>query len=106
MATRTDRVMAAAVRAAKQAKIWATAAALEADRMLKDAKKKAITMEKKRQLKKRLLKTARVMKAAGRAAVVAGLTAGIAAARAEIGPSGKKLRRAAGLRRARAARRR
>jgi len=100
MATRTDRVMDAAVRAAKQAKIWATAAGREADRLLKDAKKKAITMEKKRQLKKRLLRSARVMKAAGRAAVVAGLAAGIAAARAEIGPRGEKLRRAAGLRRA------
>lgn len=84
MATRTDRMMDAAVRAAQQAKVWAKAAAVEADRLLKDAKKKAVTMERKRQLKKRLLQTARVMKSAGRAAVVAGLAAGIAAARAEI----------------------
>lgn len=83
MATRTDRVMGAAVRAAKQAKVWATAAAREADRLLQDAKKKAITIERKRQLKKRLLQTARVMKAAGRAAAVAGLAAGIAAVHAE-----------------------
>jgi type III secretion system FlhB-like substrate exporter len=83
MATRTDRVMAAAVKAAKHAKVWATAAAREADRLLHDAKKKAVTIERKRQLKKRLLQTARIMKAAGRAAVVAGLAAGIAAVQAE-----------------------
>jgi hypothetical protein len=83
MATRTDRVMSAAVRAAKQAKVWATAAAREADRLLQDAKKRAETIEHKRQLKKRLLQTARVMKAAARAAVVAGLAAGIAAVHAE-----------------------
>jgi hypothetical protein len=75
--------MSAAVRAAKQAKVWATAAAREADRLLQDAKKRAETMERKRHLKKRLLQTARVMKAAARAAVVAGLAAAIAAARAE-----------------------
>ena len=69
MATRTDRVMSAALRAAKQAKQWATVAAREADRLLQDAKKRAITIERRRQLKKRLLQTARVMKAAGRAAV-------------------------------------
>ena len=97
MATRTDRMMGAAVRAAKQAKVWAKAAAVEADRLLKDAKKQAVTMEKKRQLKKRLLQTARVMRSAGRAAVVAGLAAGIAAARAEITSrkTQKKLKRAA-----------
>jgi type III secretion system FlhB-like substrate exporter len=83
MPTRTDRAMSAAVRAAKQAKVWAKVAAREADRLLQDAKKKAVTIERKRHLKKRLLQTARVMKAAGRAAVVAGLAAGIAAARAE-----------------------
>ena len=83
MATRTDRVMSAAVRAAKQAKVWATAAAREADRLLQDAKKRAETIDRKRHLKKRLLQTARVMKAAGRAAVVAGIAAGIAAVHAE-----------------------
>jgi len=83
MATRTDRVMSAALRAAKQAKVWATAAAREADRLLQDAKKRAVTIERRRQLKKRLLQTARVMKTAGRAAVVAGIAAGIAAVHAE-----------------------
>ena len=74
--------MSAAVKAAKQAKAWATVAAREADRLLQDAKKKAVTIERRRHLKKRLLQTARVLKAAGRAAVVAGLAAGIAAASA------------------------
>ena len=83
MATRIDRVMSAAVRAAKQAKVWATAAAREADRLLQDAKKRAETIERKRHLKKRLLQTARVMKTAARAAMVAGLAAGIAAVQAE-----------------------
>jgi hypothetical protein len=77
--------MSAALRAAKQAKQWATVAAREADRLLQDAKKRAVTIERRRQLKKRLLQTARVMKVAGRAAVVAGIAAGIAAVHAERG---------------------
>lgn len=52
MATRTDRFMSAAVRAARRAKQWATVAG-------------------------------RVLRAAGRAALVAAVAAGIAAARTE-----------------------
>jgi len=80
MSSRKDRLMSAAVRAAKQAKQWAIAATREADQLLKAAKKRAETIERKRQLKKRLQQTARVMKSAGKAAVVAGVAAGIAAA--------------------------
>lgn len=90
MATRTDRLMSAAVRTAKQAKQWANAAAREADRLLQEAKKRAESIERRRHLKATLLKTARVLKAAGKAAVVAGVAAGIAAARAERS-SGRKL---------------
>jgi hypothetical protein len=85
MATRTDRFMGAAVRAAKQAKQWAIVAAREADRLLHEAKKRAESRERHRRLKKTLLQTSRVMKAAGKAAVVAGVAAAIAAARAEHG---------------------
>ena len=41
MATRTDRFMSAAVRAARQAKDWALTAAREADRLLQEARKRA-----------------------------------------------------------------
>ena len=71
MASRKDRLMSAAVRAAKQAKQWAIAATREADQLLKAAKKRAETIERKRQLKKRLQQTARVMKSAGKAASAA-----------------------------------
>jgi hypothetical protein len=92
MATRTDRFMDAALRAAKRAKQWATAAAREADRLLREAEKRAITRERHRRLKKALVQTSRVMKAAGKAAVIAGVAAAIAAARHEHA-EGKALKR-------------
>lgn len=83
MATRTDRFMSAAVRAAKRAKQWALVAAREADRLLKEARKRAESEDRRRRLKETLLKTGRVLRTAGRAAIVAAVAAGIAAARAE-----------------------
>jgi len=83
MATRTDRFMSAAVRAAREAKQWALVAAREADRLLQEARKQAESEERRRRLKQTLLKTERVLKIAGRAALVAGIAAGIAAARSE-----------------------
>ena len=81
MATRTDRFMSAAVRAARQAKDWALTAAREADRLLQEARKRADSEDRRRRLKQTLTRTGRVLRAAGRAALVA---AGIAAARSEI----------------------
>ena len=92
MATRTDRLMDVAMRAAKQARQWAIVAVREAEGLMKEAKKRAQSLERKRQLKKRLVRTARAMRAAGKAAVVAGMAAGIAAARAEVGTKKKKKR--------------
>jgi hypothetical protein len=89
MATRTDRFMSAAVRAARRAKQWAMVAAREADRLLREARKRAESEDRRRRLKQTLLKTGRVLRAAGRAALVAAVAAGIAAARAEL--SGRKL---------------
>jgi hypothetical protein len=83
MATRTDRFMSAAVRAAKRARQWAIVAAREADRLLQEARKRAASEDRRRRLKQTLLKTGRVLRAAGRAALVAAVAAGIAAARAE-----------------------
>jgi hypothetical protein len=83
MATRTDRVMGAAVRAARRAKQWALVAVREADRLLQEARKQADSEDRRRRLKQTLLKSERVLKVAGRAALVAGVAAGIAAARAE-----------------------
>ena len=83
MATRTDRFMSAAVRAARRAKQWAMVAAREADCLLQEARKRAESEARRRRLKQRLLKTGRVLRAAGRAALVAAVAAGIAEARAE-----------------------
>jgi hypothetical protein len=83
MATRTDRFMGAAVRAARRAKQWALIAAREADRLLQEARKQADSEDRRRRLKQTLLKSERVLKVAGRAALVAGVAVGIAAARAE-----------------------
>jgi len=83
MATRTDRFMRAAVRTAQTAKQWAVAAAREADRLLTEARKQAESEDRRSQLKHALLKTGRVLKAAGRAALVAAVATGIAAALAE-----------------------
>ena len=85
MATRTDRFMSAAVRAARQAKQWALVAAREADRLLQEARKRADSEDRRRRLKQTLTKTGRVLRAAGRASLVAAVAAGIAAARAEGG---------------------
>jgi hypothetical protein len=85
MATRTDRFLSAAVRGARRAKQWAMVAAREADRLLQEARKRAESEDRRRRLKQTLLKTGRVLRAAGRAALVAAVAAGIAAARAERG---------------------
>jgi hypothetical protein len=83
MATRTDRFMSAALRAARRAKEWAIVAAREADRLLQEARKRAESDDRRRRLKQTLTRTGRVLRAAGRAALVAAVAAGIAAARAE-----------------------
>lgn len=83
MGARTDRFMTAAVRAAKQAKQWAQAVGREADRVLHDARQKAETLERRHRLSQRLLKTGRVLRTAGRAALVVAVATGIVAARAE-----------------------
>ena len=85
MGARTDRFMSAAVRAAKQAKQWALAAGREADRVLEDARQRAESVERRYRLSQRLRKTGRVLRAAGRAALVAAVATGIAAAHAEAG---------------------
>ena len=84
MATRKDRFMSAAVRAAAQAKQWALVATREADRLLREARKRAESIERRRRLKRTLLKTGRVLRSAGKAALVAAVAAGVAAARAEL----------------------
>ena len=76
-----DKVVGAAVRAAMKAKQWALAAVREADRLMKDAKRRAESEARHRRLKQTLAKTGRVLKTAGRAALVAAVAAGIAAAR-------------------------
>jgi len=83
MATRTDRFMSAAVRAARRARQWAMVAAREADRLVQEARKRAESEDRRSRLRQTLLKTGRVLRAAGRAALVAAVAAGIAAARAE-----------------------
>lgn len=83
MATRTDRFFSAAVRTARKAKQWALVAAREADRVLQEARTEAASESGRRRFKQTLLKTERVLKVAGRAALVAGVAAGIAAARAK-----------------------
>jgi len=77
--------LSAAVRAARQAKEWALSAAREADRLLQEARKRADSEDRRRRLKQTLTRTGRVLRAAGRAALVAAVAAGIAAARAEGG---------------------
>jgi len=81
MPTRTEKVVAVAVRAATKAKQWAQAAVREADRLMHEAKRRAESEDWQRRLKQALLKTGRVLKTAGRAALVAAVAAGIAAAR-------------------------
>jgi hypothetical protein len=76
MATRTDRFLKAAVRAARRAKQWA-------DRLLEETQKQAESDDRRRRLKQTLTKTGRVLQAAGRAALVAAVAAGIVAARAD-----------------------
>jgi len=74
-------VVSVAVRAATKAKQWAQAAVREADRLVKDARQRAQSEDRRRRLKQTLVKTGRVLKTAGRAALVAAVAAGIAAAR-------------------------
>jgi hypothetical protein len=83
MATRTDRFMSAARRAARQAKRWATVAARGADRLLQAVRDRAQTEVRRRRFKRTLVKTGRVLQAAGRAALVAGVAAGVTAASGE-----------------------
>ena len=83
MATRTIRVMGAAVRAARRAKQWALVAAREADRLLQEARTRVESEARRRRLKQTLKKTGRVPMIAGRAALVAAVAAGITEVRAE-----------------------
>lgn len=89
MATPSDRFMNAAVRSAQRAKKWAIVAAREADRLVQEGRKRAASADPPGRLKQTLLKTGRVLKVAGRWALVAAVAAGIAAARAER--TGRKL---------------
>jgi hypothetical protein len=57
MATRTDRFLSAAVRAARRAKQWALAAARGADRLLEEAQKQAESEDRRRRLKRTLTPT-------------------------------------------------
>jgi hypothetical protein len=83
MASRGERFKKAAIQAAKKAKKWAQIAAREADRLLDEAQKRAETEDRQRKLKAALIRTGKIMRAVGRAAIVAGVAAGIASARAE-----------------------
>lgn len=89
MATNKDRFMSAAVRSAAQAKQWALVAAREADRLLQATRKKAVSWERRRRLKKMLRQTGRVLRTAGKAALVAAVAVGVAAARAELSGRGR-----------------
>jgi len=71
----------AAHRAAKQAKQSALAAAREADRLMKVAKQRVESSGAKQRLKRALQKAGRVLKAAGTAAIRAGIKAGKEAAK-------------------------
>jgi hypothetical protein len=83
MASRAERYKKVAIKAAKKARMWAVAAAREADRLLAEARKRAESDERRMRVKAALRRTGKVLRAAGRAAIVAGVAAGIAAARAE-----------------------
>ena len=84
MATRTDRFMSAAIRAARRAKQWALVTARAADRLLQEARKRVESEDRRRRLEQTLRKTGRVLMLAGRAALVAAVAAGIAEARAAL----------------------
>lgn len=83
MATRTDHVMRAAVRATRRAKELTKAAVREAEHLLQEARKEANSEDRRRRRKQTLLTAGRVLRAAGQAALVAGVMAGIAAVRSE-----------------------
>ena len=83
MASRAERYKKAAVKAAKKARMWAVAAVRQADRLLAEARKRVETEERRMRVKAALRRTGKVLKAVGRAAIVAGVAAGIAAARAD-----------------------
>ena len=72
---------AAAHRTAKQAKKAAVLAAREADRLMRVAKQRVESSGAKQRLKRALQKMGRVLKAAGTAAVRAGIAAGKHAAK-------------------------
>ena len=55
----------------------------EADKLLAEAQKRAETEQRRMRMKAALARTGKVLKAVGRAAIVAGVAAGIASARAE-----------------------
>ena len=95
MASRADRFKSAAVKAARAARKWAMTAVLEADRLLAEAQKRVEDEKRRKKVKAALKRTAKVLGAVGRAAIVAGVAAGIAAARAESrgGKPTKKRRR-------------
>ena len=83
MASRAERFKKAAVKAAKTARKWAVIATREADRLLAEAQKRAESEQRQMRMKAALRKTGKVLKAVGRAAIVAGIAAGIASARAD-----------------------
>jgi hypothetical protein len=85
MAKASDRLLKAAVGVARQGKQAALVAAREADRLLQEAGARAESAARKRRRKQTLAKAGRVLRTAGKAALFAGILAGIAAIRAEKG---------------------
>src|SRR5439155_26995254 len=83
MASRAERFKTAAVNAAKTARKWGDGAAREADRLRKEARKRVETEQRHRRVKAALRRTGKVLKAAGRAAIVGGVAAVSASARAD-----------------------
>jgi hypothetical protein len=84
------RLQRLAMQAATRAKAAATLAVREADRLFKEAKRRATDKRTHRKIKQSLLKTGRVLKAASTAAVAAGAAAG----RTEMNRGTRKKRRA------------
>jgi hypothetical protein len=94
MATQ-EQWKARALTAARKAKQGAIAAAKQADALFKVARQKTETIARRRKVRQVLKQTSRVMKAAGKAALVAGVMTAMAAVANEIrSGKAKKKRRA------------
>src|SRR5437899_11771582 len=83
MASRAERYKKAAVKAAKKARMWAVVAVCLNNRLLVEAQKRVETEQRRKRVKAALRRTGKVMRAVGRAAIVAGVAAGLVGARGE-----------------------